>query len=124
MIEDYRSQSGQGPYSARGMYWWDEKAKGFRFVWCDSTMPSGCIVSNGVGNWQGADFVFEDEQQREGKKIKAKETYASITANSFVQTIDESENGGPMKRKMTINWTKTGNPTAPVPPGAAPPAKN
>jgi hypothetical protein len=124
MIEDHRSQSLQGPYSARGTFWWDEKAKGFRFVWCDSTIPSGCLVSNGVGNWQGADFVLEDEQQRDGKKIRSKNTYSSVTANSFVQTIDESENGGSMKRKLTINWSRGANSNAPVLPPAAPPAKN
>jgi hypothetical protein len=121
MIEDYRSQSSQGLYSARSTIWWDAKAKGFRRVWCDSTIPSGCIVSTGAGNWQGPDFVFEDEQQREGKKIKMKETYTSLTPNSFVETLDQSENGRPMKRTITINWAKAGSPTAPAPPPATPP---
>src|SRR6266567_1551278 len=82
--------------------------KGGKSVWCDNTSPNGCSASNGLGKWEGNDVVFNDEQEMMGKKMAMKEVYTDMKPSSFTMTMDGSQDGGPMKRQMTIKYTKAG----------------
>ena len=43
LIEDYRSTSSMGgKFMGHGVFWWDEKEKGYKSVWCDNMSPGGC----------------------------------------------------------------------------------
>ena len=108
VTEDYHSRGGMGAFAGHGVFWWDDKANGYKSVWCDNTSPTGCSVSNGLGKWEGNDVVFNDEQEMMGKKMAMKEVYTDIKPSSFTMTIDGSQDGGPMKRQMTIKYTKAG----------------
>jgi len=108
LTEDYRSRGGMGSFAGHGVFWWDEKANGFKSVWCDNTSPTGCSVSNGLGKWEGNDVVFNDEQEMMGKKMAMKEVYTDMKPSSFTMTMEGSQDGGPMKRQMTIKYTKAG----------------
>jgi hypothetical protein len=108
VTEDYHSRGGMGAFAGHGVFWWDEKANGFKSVWCDNTSPAGCSVSNGLGKWEGNDVVFNDEQEMMGKKMAMKEVYTELKPSSFTMTMDGSQDGGPMKRQMTIKYTKAG----------------
>ena len=44
LIEEIHLREGTGEISGLGVGWWDEKAKGFRALWCDSENPNGCIM--------------------------------------------------------------------------------
>src|SRR5689334_21951304 len=72
LVEDYHSHGGLGSFSGHGVFWWDEKAKGYRSVWCDTMTPGGCAVANGLGSWEGDSLVFNDEQDMMGKKTTMK----------------------------------------------------
>ena len=45
VIEESREKNAKGDYEGLGVAWWDNKAQGQRFVWCDSSNPDGCYVS-------------------------------------------------------------------------------
>ena len=108
ITEDYHSRGGAGAFAGHGVFWWDDKANGYKSVWCDNTSPTGCSVSNGLGKWEGDDVVFNDEQEMMGKKMAMKEVYTDMKPSSFTMTMDGSQDGGAMKRQMTIKYTKAG----------------
>lgn len=112
LIENYNSNGDIGAFAAHGVFWWDEKAQGYRTLWCDNTTPTGCAVANGLGNWEGGKVVFHDEQEMMGKKEAMKETITSDKPGSMTFVMEASEPGGPMKKIMTIQYTKI-----PVSPG-------
>src|ERR1700682_3768268 len=108
IIEDYHSRGGMGAFAGHGVFWWDDKANGYKSVWCDNTSAASCVVSSGLGKWEGNDVVFNDEQEMMGKKMAMKEVYTDMKPSSFTMTIDGSQDGGAMKRQMTIKYTKAG----------------
>jgi len=111
VVEDYHSHSAAGSFEGHGVFWWDDKAQGYKSVWCDSTTPSGCVVSNGLGKWEGENLVFNDEQDMMGKKQAMKDTLMSDKPGSMTLSMEMGEDNGPMKKMMTINYTKV--PSAP-----------
>jgi len=88
VTEDYHSRGGMGAFAGHGVFWWDDKANGYKSVWCDNTSPTGCSVSNGLGKWEGNDVVFNDEQEMMGKKMAMKEVYTDMKPSSFTMTMD------------------------------------
>ena len=116
LMEDYHSKGGMGAFAGHGVFWWDDKAQGYRSVWCDNTTPSGCSVENGVGKWEGDQLVWYDEQEMMGKKEKMREVMAG-NSSSFMFTMNSSEDGGPEKRVMTIKYTKAAAKPAATPAG-------
>lgn len=118
VTEDYHSRGGMGAFAGHGVIWWDDKANGYKNVWCDNTSPTGCSVSNGLGKWEGNDVVFNDEQEMMGKKMAMKEVYTDMKPSSFTMTMDGSQDGGPMKRQLTIKYTKAGATAAKTTAGA------
>ena len=111
LIEDYHSRGGMGAFAGHGVFWWDDKANGYKNVWCDNTSAASCVVSNGLGKWEGNDVVFNDEQEMMGKKMAMKEVYTDMKPSSFTMTIEGSQDGGAMKRQMTIKYTRAGTKT-------------
>jgi hypothetical protein len=108
LIEDYRTHGDQGTRVALGIFWWDGKAKGYRTMFCEDRDPSGCSVYEGLGNWEGADWVFHSEfETNDKKKIKVKEILAAISPSSFIATFYRSEDDGPMKLDWTVKHSKT-----------------
>ncbi|MBZ5721381.1 MAG: DUF1579 domain-containing protein [Acidobacteriia bacterium] len=105
IVEDYHSQGGLGAFAGHGVFWWDEKAQGFKNVWCDNMTPGGCTPINGMGKWEGSDLVFNDEQDMMGKKMGMKQVLTAA-GSSVTLTMSSSEDGGPMKKMMTIKYTK------------------
>ena len=105
IVEDYHSHGGPVPFAGHGVFWWDEKAQAFKDVWCDNMTPGGCTFINGVGKWEGNDLVFNDEQEMMGKKMAMKEVLSPSGA-SVTMTMSSSEAGAPMKKMMTIKYTK------------------
>ena len=67
VIEESREKNAKGDYEGLGVAWWDSKAQGQRFVWCDSNNPNGCYVSKEVAKWDGKSLVWKEEQEKERK---------------------------------------------------------
>ena len=108
LIENYRSKGAMGTFSGHGVFWWDDKAQGYKSIWCDDMTPNGCAVANGLGKWEGENLVFEDEQEMMGKKQAMKTTLTSAKPGAVSLTMEGGEPGSPMKKFMTIKYEKAG----------------
>jgi hypothetical protein len=108
LIEDYRTRGDGGTRVALGIFWWDGKEKGYRMMFCEDRDPSGCSVYVGLGNWEGADWVFHTEfETKDKRKVKVKEVLTATSPSSFTATFYRSENDGPMKLDWTVKHHKT-----------------
>jgi hypothetical protein len=103
LIEEYHAEGAQGKSWGTGVFWWDEPANGFRFVWCDSfAIDAGCRVSSGLGNWNGDTLVMIDSHEVSGKPVFEKEVWSSFTPGSFSQTLFAGDSRDTLKLSMTI----------------------
>jgi hypothetical protein len=106
LIEDYGTHGDGGRRVALGIFWWDDKAQGYRSMFCDDHDPSGCSVYEGLGKWEGADWVFHDEFEANDKKVKIKEVLTAASPSSFTARFYRSESDGPMELDWTVKHTK------------------
>lgn len=104
--QHYHSTGALGDFSGMLLMWWDAKENGFKHVWCDSM--SGCMASNGLMHWDGNDLKGTDAMEFMGKKYTVAQTFTDITSKSFTYSEDAGPTGGPLKRSMTIHYTRTG----------------
>ncbi len=105
LLSDYRSKSAMGSFSGHGIIYWEPKRQVYSSVWCDSMSPEGCEVG-ATGKWEGSDLVFNSEGEMMGKKFQSKQVYTDIKPDSYTFYIDSSMDGGPMKRFLTITYTR------------------
>jgi hypothetical protein len=88
LIEEYHSESDVGTSWGIGIIWWDSKAHGFQFLWCDSyALNQACLVSSKASNWHGNEYVQTAEHKVSGKRVFEKEVWSDFTPNSFTQTL-------------------------------------
>ena len=106
LIEEYRSENPSGKVFGLSVTWWDEKARGYRALWCVNTNPGGCTMMASLAKWQGSEFVLGDEFERNGKRFMFREVVSEITPNSFTQTLYQGAADGELKLLMTIRATK------------------
>jgi hypothetical protein len=131
LMEMVRTRSAQGPFQGVMVLWRDPKADSkdpldlgtvkkpsgmYRRVWCDSDAPT-CDAS-GTGNWEGDNLVFTSAGEYGGQKYQTKETFIDIKPDSFTFQLDMAIGDQPLKRVMTITYTKVGE----AGPMGAPPA--
>jgi hypothetical protein len=108
LMEEYHSQTPGGETFGLALTWWDS-AKGFKGTWCVHTNPKGCDINPGAPGpkWDGKQLIIDTEFPRGGKKFAWHEVFSNITPTSFTQTADIGETGGPLKRWVTIQATRT-----------------
>ncbi len=107
LIQDYKSAGAKWSFAGLGVTWWDDKAGGYKGLWCDSMTPSGCSSGNGVSEWEGDNLVGTDENQMMGQKMAMRQTW-KMTPNSLTFTLDGGPPGGELKRMITIKGTRIG----------------
>ncbi len=105
LIQNYNSQGSMGKFSGHGISYWDEKAKAYTGMWCDSMTPGGC-ANAGMSKWEGDKLVGTMEMDMGGKKETMRMTYSDIKPDSMLFTMESSEDGGPMKKTGTIQYTR------------------
>src|ERR1019366_1675035 len=111
LIEDYQTHGDDGTRIALGIFWWDGKGNGYRTMFCEDRDPHGCSVFEGLGNWEGADWVFHTEfENKDKKKVRVKEVLTATSPSSFTATFYRSENDGPMKLDWIVKHSKTDAP--------------
>jgi hypothetical protein len=106
VIENYHTDGDSGSRAGLGILWWDEKAKGYRTMFCDNADPAGCSVYDGLGRWEGGDLVFRFRRDRDGNRIDGKEVFTPISPFSYTVRFFESRNGGPEDATWTVTNTK------------------
>ena len=99
LVSDYKSSDPMGKFAAHGVIWWDAKEQAYKSLECQNRSPVGCEVG-GTWKWEGNDLVLHEEG--------IKEVWTDITPTSRTFYMDASTEGGPMKRVMTIKYTKSG----------------
>jgi hypothetical protein len=106
VIEELEEKSGSGTLRGFAIAWWDEKAKGQRFVWCDNLEPHGCYVSKNVATRQGGRLVYSEDVVENGNTVTRQEIFQDITPASFTQLLLSGPKGGALKPEVTIHATK------------------
>lgn len=106
VIEESREKNEKGDIAGLAVAWWDSKAQGQRFVWCDNGNPNGCWVSKEVAKWDRGSLIWTEEQEHSGKKRVYSEIFRDITPSSFTQVLQEGEPGEALKTTVTIRATK------------------
>jgi len=108
IIEEIHLKESTGEISGLGIGWWDEKAHGYKALWCDSQNPNGCILMAHLAKWERDQFILRDEFEKNGKKFNFKEVFSEITPASFTQTLYQGEAGKELRKLATIHATKSG----------------
>jgi Lipocalin-like domain len=106
VIEESHEKNAKGDYEGLGVAWWDSKAQGQRFVWCDSSIPDGCYVSKEVARWDGTSLVWKEEQENAGKRHAYSEVFRDISPTSFTQVLGEGDSVASLKTTVTIHAIK------------------
>jgi len=106
VIEEYHEKNEKGDVEGLGLAWWDSKAQGQRFVWCENSNPDGCYVSKEVARWDGTSLVWNEEQENAGKKRVYSEVFRDVSPTTFTQILGEGEPGEPLRTTVTIRATK------------------
>ena len=110
LLEDYYSKTPAGELLGFGLVWWDQ-TKGLQHMWCVNIYPTGCemfpAAPQAGPKWDGKRLVIHIAGEQVGdSKVDWQETLSDITPDSFTQTVDIGEPGGPLKRWLTIHSTK------------------
>jgi hypothetical protein len=108
LMEKYHSSGLMGGnFVGFGTFWWDEKAKVYKGLWCDTMTPGGCDAS-GTTKWNGDKLVGTMEGDMNGQKMVTRFTYSDWKPNSFVMTMAMGPDANSLKDAMTILYTRAG----------------
>jgi hypothetical protein len=100
LIGDYESH---GAPFGHMVVTWIPKERAYKSYWLDLTQPG---VSVSTGRWEGDKLVFTSVDESTGKKLAIRDTYSDITPTSFTDTLETGPIGGPMKKILTVKYTK------------------
>lgn len=103
LIGDYESH---GAHFGHMVVTWIPQEHAYKSFWTDLTQPG---VSISTGKWEGDTLVFTSVDESTGKKLEARDTYSEITPNSFTDTLETGPLAGPMKKILTVKYTKQDN---------------
>jgi Protein of unknown function (DUF1579) len=113
LIEEFHSTGAMGAFRGHGVTYWDDKAKNYTGVWCDTMTPSGC-GNGGTSKWEGDKIVgFMEMPDEKGQIQKYRMTYGDIKPDSVTFTM-EAPDGGNYKPMMTIVYTRAAAATQPA----------
>jgi hypothetical protein len=106
LVENEFIRSTAGDFIGLSVTWWDETVKGYRALWCDNKIKSGCLVMSKPAHWEGDEFVLRDEFESGGKKLMFKEIESQITPTTYTLTTYLGESESQLKPTSTIHATK------------------
>jgi len=111
LLEEEHLQMPEGDTFLLGAIWWNTATKSFHGMECQNRLPYTCDVKGAQNditmNWDGTQFVIDEvETSKAGKKSMWHEVWSEITSNSFTQTGEYGDPGGPRKLLFTIHATR------------------
>ena len=114
LLEEEHLHMPDGDLFLLGVIWWNTADNAFHGMECQNRLPYTCDVKGAQNDltmsWDGKQFVIDEmETSKSGKKSVWHEVWSEITPNSFTQTGEYGEPGGPRKRLFTIHATKVAN---------------
>src|SRR5690348_17390835 len=111
LLEEEHLRMPKGDLFLLGIVWWNTATKTLHGMECQNLLPYTCDVKGAQNditmNWDGKQFVIDEmETSKSGKKSIWHEVWSEITPNSFTQTGEYGDPGGPRKRLFTIHATR------------------
>jgi hypothetical protein len=111
LLEEEHLRFSEGDVFLLGIVWWNTATKTLQGMECQNRLPYTCDVKGAQNditmNWDGKQFVIDEiETSKTGKKSLWHEVWSEITPNSFMQTGEYGDPGGPRKRLFTIHATR------------------
>jgi len=100
LIGDYESH---GALFGHLVVTWIPQERVYKSFWLDRTQPG---VSFSTGRWEGEKLVFTGVDESAGQKLAVRDTYSDITPTSFTDVLETGPVGGPMKKILTVKYTK------------------
>ena len=91
-------------------HWWDNTTNSLRGMLCNNSGTAACNLdtySNSTLKWEGKQLTIELRFPQKDKKMLWHEVWSDISSSSFTQTGDMGEEGGPLKRALTIHGTRS-----------------
>jgi hypothetical protein len=67
----------------------------------------GCRVSQGIGKWEGDDFVMLDQHRDSGKRVFSREVWSDLKRDSFTQTIYQGASPDNLEKVLTIKAARS-----------------
>jgi hypothetical protein len=98
LVMEGHSDGSAGPLSYIIVIWWDKHASLYGYFTCFKDSGSGCQV-RGTAHWEGDKFVNDYEETVKGKRMKFRDTFQDISANSHT---------------LVFAWVKDDGSTEPV----------
>jgi len=111
LLEEEHLRMPEGDLFLLGIIWWNSETKSLHGMECQNRLPYTCDVKGAQNDitmsWDGKQFVIDEmETSKSGKKSIWHEVWSEITPNSFTQTGEYGDPGGPRKRLFTIHATR------------------
>jgi hypothetical protein len=109
LLEEERISTASGERFLLAVHWWDKEAKGFKGLLCNNSGPGACDIDtyfNSSLAWDGKTLRIDLDFPQGDKKMRWHEVFSDFTPNSFTQTGDMGEVGGPLKRVLIIHATR------------------
>jgi hypothetical protein len=111
LIEEEHLRMPEANLFLLGVVWWNSADKSFHGMECQNLLPYTCDVKGAQNDitmsWDEKQFVIDEiETSKTGKKSVWHEVWSDITPNSFTQTGEYGDPGGPRKRLFTIQATR------------------
>jgi hypothetical protein len=112
LLEEERIGNVSGEQFLLALHWWDKDAKRFKGLLCNNSGPGACSIDTHFNSslaWDGRTLRIDLNFPQDGKKMLWHEVFRDFTSNSFTQTGDMGEVGGPLKRILIIHATRIGS---------------
>jgi hypothetical protein len=113
LLEEERIGTASGEQFLLALHWWDKDAKQFKGLLCNNSGPGACSIDTYFNSslvWDGKTLRIDLSFPQDGKKMLWHEVFSDFTSNSFTQTGDMGEVGGPLKRVLMIHATRIDSP--------------
>ncbi len=114
LLEEERLPTPAGDVFLMGIIWWDNRAKSFQGMECNSQLPYTCDLKGALNDitltWDNNQFAIREQETHGGKKTLWHEVWSDISATSFTQTGESEEPDGSRKRVFTIHAKRVSDP--------------
>ena len=109
LMEEERIPSEQGVQYVLALHWWDNETHSLKGMLCNNSGSGACNVDSYYRSklsWDGKQLTVNLVFSQGQKMMLWHEVYKDFTPNSFNQTGDIGEVGGPLQRVVNLHATR------------------
>lgn len=111
LIEEEHIASRDGDHYVLALHWWDHSTNTLKGMLCNNSGSGACSIDSYYRsklNWDGKHLTVDLVFPQGPKLMLWHEQFGDFTSDSFLQTGDIGEVGGPLERVITIHAKKVG----------------